>query len=556
MTIMMNIAVPNDKRADIILPNQTDNINKNANNSNPTSKKSDKSTNFASLITLLLGLSNSQQTENKNISQNINGKELKQETNLTSLGMAANSATQSEINSAFFNIDKLKQNEGEDIISALLDLLNILQQIGKSIENKEKVEPELIDRAVGAINILADKLNQIMPTPAGSVIKGASDIYLAINNNQPASLASLALLGINNLPKEGMGLQNIQKIKTITDDILGKLNQISVKLESSAPQLSAKLNNLIAQLGNSNIRGENNKFAQILDGQNKATSPQPSVMQNMKGQANLVQANINWQNNNLQPNSPGTNLAQNILPSDSSLNKAQITNIENARLDSINSTIQQGKNNIVNGQNMISSNLLQAKTDINITPEPVVVLQSNGQQAIMNGINILPKTISVPAQPNLQNLNLPYIAFEFARNLQNGASRFQIQLDPPEMGRIDVRLDLDKSNNLNARLSVERIETLDLLQRDARALERALAQAGIDSSKTNLEFTLKQNPFAGNENQYPDNNEFAGKQKETDIKSDAQETANSKTDSEIINLRPNAIIYHNSARQGGLNIIA
>ncbi len=555
MTIMMNIAVPNDKRADIILPNQTDNINKNANNS-LADKKTDKSTDFASLITLLLGLSNSQQTENKNISQNINGKELKQETNLTSLGMAANSATQSEINSAFFNIDKLKQNEGEDIISALLDLLNILQQIGKSIENKEKVEPELIDRAVGAINILADKLNQIMPTPAGSVIKGASDIYLAINNNQPASLASLALLGINNLPKEGMGLQNIQKIKTITDDILGKLNQISVKLESSAPQLSAKLNNLIAQLGNSNIRGENNKFAQILDGQNKATSPQPSVMQNMKGQANLVQANINWQNNNLQPNSPGTNLAQNILPSDSSLNKAQITNIENARLDSINSTIQQGKNNIVNGQNMISSNLLQAKTDINITPEPVVVLQSNGQQAIMNGINILPKTISVPAQPNLQNLNLPYIAFEFARNLQNGASRFQIQLDPPEMGRIDVRLDLDKSNNLNARLSVERIETLDLLQRDARALERALAQAGIDSSKTNLEFTLKQNPFAGNENQYPDNNEFAGKQKETDIKSDAQETANSKTDSEIINLRPNAIIYHNSARQGGLNIIA
>ena len=46
---------------------------------------------------------------------------------------------------------------------------------------------------------------------------------------------------------------------------------------------------------------------------------------------------------------------------------------------------------------------------------------------------------------------------------------------------------------LNARLIVEKAETLDLMQRDQRGLEKALHQAGLDSSKTNLEFSLKQN---------------------------------------------------------------
>ena len=43
---------------------------------------------------------------------------------------------------------------------------------------------------------------------------------------------------------------------------------------------------------------------------------------------------------------------------------------------------------------------------------------------------------------------------------------------------------------------MERPETLDLMQRDQRALQQALQQAGLDASRTNLEFSLRQNPFA------------------------------------------------------------
>lgn len=90
-------------------------------------------------------------------------------------------------------------------------------------------------------------------------------------------------------------------------------------------------------------------------------------------------------------------------------------------------------------------------------------------------------------------LNLPHVAVEISRHVQAGINRFEIRLNPSELGRIDVRLELDQSGNVTARLAVERSETLDLLQRDQRALERALAQAGLDGEKTNLEFSLNQN---------------------------------------------------------------
>src|SRR5690606_13450920 len=55
-----------------------------------------------------------------------------------------------------------------------------------------------------------------------------------------------------------------------------------------------------------------------------------------------------------------------------------------------------------------------------------------------------------PALAQYQNtptLNMPQIAFEMASQFKSGNSRFQIRLDPPEMGRIDVRMDIDAAGN-------------------------------------------------------------------------------------------------------------
>ncbi|GJD60184.1 flagellar hook-length control protein FliK [Methylobacterium frigidaeris] len=80
-----------------------------------------------------------------------------------------------------------------------------------------------------------------------------------------------------------------------------------------------------------------------------------------------------------------------------------------------------------------------------------------------------------------------------------GSNRFEIRLDPYELGRIDVSLDIDRQHGaVKAHLVVERPETLALLQRDAGSLQQALVQAGLDPGDAGLSFSLRdgggQNP--------------------------------------------------------------
>ncbi len=128
--------------------------------------------------------------------------------------------------------------------------------------------------------------------------------------------------------------------------------------------------------------------------------------------------------------------------------------------------------------------------EILTSTDPMMVAQASPQVTSQGDQAALFRPLQAGYQPN--PINLPNMAFEIIRNFNAGTNRFQIRLDPPELGRIDVRMKMDEAGNLNARLAVERPETLEFLQRDARALERALAQAGLDDSRTSLEFTLKQ----------------------------------------------------------------
>ncbi|HEX8417481.1 MAG TPA: flagellar hook-length control protein FliK [Methylobacterium sp.] len=73
-----------------------------------------------------------------------------------------------------------------------------------------------------------------------------------------------------------------------------------------------------------------------------------------------------------------------------------------------------------------------------------------------------------------------------------GSSRFEIRLDPVDLGRIDVSLDIDKDRGtVTTHLVVERPETLALLQRDAGSLQQALSQAGLDPSEGGINLSLR-----------------------------------------------------------------
>jgi flagellar hook-length control protein FliK len=114
--------------------------------------------------------------------------------------------------------------------------------------------------------------------------------------------------------------------------------------------------------------------------------------------------------------------------------------------------------------------------------------------------NATPPQATASAQAPAAPVPLAGLAVEIATAAHAGKRRFEIRLDPPELGRIDVRLDVDRDGNVTSRMTVERAETLDLLKRDAAQLERALHQAGLKTSDQALEFSLRQQAFAREDN--------------------------------------------------------
>lgn len=95
-----------------------------------------------------------------------------------------------------------------------------------------------------------------------------------------------------------------------------------------------------------------------------------------------------------------------------------------------------------------------------------------------------------------RSVPLTDLAVEIATRAKAGERRFDIRLDPPELGRIDVKLEIDSKGNTTTRLIVERAETLDLLQRDARGLEKALQNAGLKTDAGSMQFSLSQDAQA------------------------------------------------------------
>ena len=86
---------------------------------------------------------------------------------------------------------------------------------------------------------------------------------------------------------------------------------------------------------------------------------------------------------------------------------------------------------------------------------------------------------------------------EIAASAKSGKSRFEIRLDPADLGRIDVRIDVDRNGQVTSHLTVERPETLQMLRQDANQLQRALDNAGLSTGNGGLQFSLRDQSSQG-----------------------------------------------------------
>lgn len=80
------------------------------------------------------------------------------------------------------------------------------------------------------------------------------------------------------------------------------------------------------------------------------------------------------------------------------------------------------------------------------------------------------------------------IAVQVRHAAATGLDKIRIQLWPEHLGRVDVRLEIDDGGTLKALILSDSPETMDLLQRDARSLDRALQDAGLKTDPNSLQF--------------------------------------------------------------------
>ncbi|MCZ6524171.1 MAG: flagellar hook-length control protein FliK, partial [Alphaproteobacteria bacterium] len=97
-----------------------------------------------------------------------------------------------------------------------------------------------------------------------------------------------------------------------------------------------------------------------------------------------------------------------------------------------------------------------------------------------------------------------------SRAVASGLDRIVIRLQPADLGRVEVKLEVAGDGRTVVTVRADKPETLELLQRDARSLERALEQAGLRTDSESLSFNLRGQ--SGGSRQAADGRESAAEQ--------------------------------------------
>lgn len=107
------------------------------------------------------------------------------------------------------------------------------------------------------------------------------------------------------------------------------------------------------------------------------------------------------------------------------------------------------------------------------------------------------------ANPAMQNAPAATVQVyqRMVERFDGRAQRYEIRLDPAELGRVDVRIEVGADKKVHAVLAAHDSAALTDLMRGQRSLERALNDAGIDLAKDGIRFEL-----SGDQGRNPANN--------------------------------------------------
>ncbi|MEX2617790.1 MAG: flagellar hook-length control protein FliK [Alphaproteobacteria bacterium] len=97
----------------------------------------------------------------------------------------------------------------------------------------------------------------------------------------------------------------------------------------------------------------------------------------------------------------------------------------------------------------------------------------------------------VPARPASPPSDLKeQISVQVQKAVEQGIDRIRIQLKPADLGRLEIQLDVAQDGKVAIVVNADRPETLEMLRRDARGLQQALLDAGLQTDSGGLSFNL------------------------------------------------------------------
>lgn len=101
------------------------------------------------------------------------------------------------------------------------------------------------------------------------------------------------------------------------------------------------------------------------------------------------------------------------------------------------------------------------------------------------------EAVLLRAQPFAQRAVSDQVSVHITKAVREGSDQIEIKLRPASLGRVDVRLELGADGRVLATVTADTRQTLEMLRADARGLERALQDAGLQADSGSLSFNLR-----------------------------------------------------------------
>lgn len=415
---------------------------------------------------------------------------------------------------------ELNLNEGVDIAAASTTQIDETAQADKATQQPQQA----INNATISASTL-DGTIEAAPSTADLTIKTASNDNEQTVNPLPTKTVSDIVEKLQNLTNEDLEKAGIKPQQM--DKIFSQIDGMSADIKDNGAD--TKIKNLMAELSalldqndttNEGLEKIFTKLRQILSANQNNAEAEAMV----EGQTEDVTVDNKLANNivktakqsettkNQTPDAASQAMQAQIQP-EASKYAGRYNKTENAETAPLNDNTDEAtsQNQSTAAYNDTKSNTSQVKDDANSmsaldkinAKSPMDFLNqlqnsTNNQPLDSNSQeNVVNIKLAMQNGKLAQNLPLNSMAFQMSKQFNKGNSEFQIRLDPAELGRINIKLTLKQGGDVKAHMVTERNDVFELLQRDSRALEKALNDAGFDGQNVEVEVSLDQNAQNG-----------------------------------------------------------